>query len=345
MKVLALAIPLILAPLGAWAEAPFPSRPIRLVTVCHLGSISDVNARPLAAAMAKVLNNPVEVTNVSCPKVGVRLSAMFLVANEDADGYTLLVAVPSLHSMAEADRLFGRKPPYTVDQFAPIARISAPPAIFAVRADSPWRTLAEFVTDAKRRPGQISFASGGAFKPPHMATQMFALAAGIKLKHVNDERHSPVAAILEGLVDAGSAGPGALAHIRAGKLRPLAGSGEERIAALSDLPTFKELGHEVEFYLWAGLFAPARTPAPVLKKLRDAVRLAVEDPAFKASMAGMETPVAYLDAPDFQVFLDKQATRLHETVKQTVLAAAAREGPRKSPQGVQRLKLPNEERR
>jgi len=133
--------------------------------------------------------------------------------------------------------------------------------------------------------------------------------------------------------------------VRAGKLRPLAGSGEERIAALSDLPTFKELGHEVEFYLWAGLFAPARTPALVLEKLRDAVRLAVEDPDFMASMATMETPVAYLDAPDFQVFLDKHAARLHETVKQTVLAAASREGPRKSPQGVPRLMLRNEERR
>lgn len=313
-------------PASTWAQEPFPSRPIRLVTVCLRGSISDVNARPLAGAMTKVLKNPVEVTNVSCPKVGVRPSAMFLVANEEANGYTLLVAVPSLHSMAEADRLFGRKPPYTVDQFAPIARISAPPAIFAVRADRPWKTLGEFVAEAKRRPGELSFASGGAFKPPHMATEMFAKAAGIRLKHGDDERHSPVAAILDGRVDAGSAGPGGLAQIRAGKLRPLAGSGAKRITALPDLPTFKELGYEVEFYLWAGLFAPARTPAPVLKKLREAVRLAVEDPEFKASMAKIDTPPAYLDGHDFQAFLDTHTPRLHDTVKQAVTAAASREG-------------------
>jgi tripartite-type tricarboxylate transporter receptor subunit TctC len=325
VKVYALASLLILAPLGARAEEAFPSRPIRLVTVCPRGSISDVNARPLAAAMAKVLRNPVEVTNVSCPKVGVRPSAMFLVANADADGYTLLVAVPSLHSMTEAERFFGRTPPYTVDQLAPIARISAPPAIFAVRADHSWKTLREFVADAKRRPGEISFASGGAFKPPHMATEMFAKAAAITLRHVDDERHSPVAAILEGRVDAGSVGPGALPHIRAGKLRPLAASGATRIAALQDLPTFGELGYAVEFYLWAGLFAPARTPAPVLKKLRDAVRPAVEDLDFKASMAKIETPVAYLDALDFQRFLEQQATRLHDTVKRAVMATGSGE--------------------
>jgi tripartite-type tricarboxylate transporter receptor subunit TctC len=160
-----------------------------------------------------------------------------------------------------------------------------------------------------------------------MATEMFARAAGIRLKRVDDERHSPVAAILEGRVDAGSAGPGALPQIRAGRLRPLGGTGAARIAALPELPTLQELGYEVEFYLWAGLFAPRRTPAPVRRKLRDAVRLAVEDPDFKASMAKVETPVAYLDAADFQVFLDKHATRLSDTVKQALMAAPAREGP------------------
>lgn len=318
MKVWTVAIVLVLAPLGAWAEEIFPSRAIRLVTACPRGSISDVSARPLAPAMGRILGSPVEVTNVSCPKVGVRPSAMFLVANEAADGYTLLVAVPSLHSMAEADRLFGRTPPYTADQFVPIARISAPPAMFVVRTASPWKALDEFVADAKRRPGEISFASGGAFKPPHMATEMFAKAAGIILKHVHDERHSPVAAILEGRVDAGAAGPGALAQIRAGKLRPLAVSGARRIAALPNLPTFRERGYDVEFYLWAGLFAPRRTPESVLETLRTAVRRAVEDPDFKAAMARIDTPVAYLDAREFQAFLGEQVARLADTMRDVV---------------------------
>lgn len=308
-------------PLGAWAQEPFPSRPIKLVTVCPRGTVSDVNARPVARAVAEVLKNPVEVVNVSCPKVGVRPSAMLLVANAEADGYTLLVALPSMFSMPEAERRLGRKPAYTVDQFTPIARISAPPAIFAVRTDSPWKNLAEFVEDARRRPGQITFASGGAFKPPHLVMEMFAQAVGITLKHVDDERHSPLPATLEGRVDIVSVGPATLAHIRAGKLRPLAGSGATRIAALPDVPTLKELGYEVEFYIWAGLFAPRRTPEPVLKKLRDAVRLAVEAADFKASMARIETPVAYLDSPEFQVFLDREGTRLADTVKHMVPAS------------------------
>jgi tripartite-type tricarboxylate transporter receptor subunit TctC len=107
-----------------------------------------------------------------------------------------------------------------------------------------------------------------------------------------------------------------LPHIKAGKLRPLAGWGTNRIEALPGVATFKELGYEnVEFYIWAGVFAPSGTPANVLRTLRDAVRQSVRDPAFKAAMAKIETPIAYMDAPDFQKFYDKDAKMLADAVK------------------------------
>ena len=106
-----------------------------------------------------------------------------------------------------------------------------------------------------------------------------------------------------------------LPHIKAGKLRPLAGWGDKRVEALPDLPTFKELGYDAEFYIWAGLFAPSGTPEPIMKKLRDTVRAAVQDPEFKSAMAKMETPIAYLDAPEFQKFWDKDAKMLADAIK------------------------------
>lgn len=142
-------------------------------------------------------------------------------------------------------------------------------------------------------------------------------AADITLRHVPYAGAGPaLTAILGGHVDVLASGPAVvLPHIKAGKLRPLAGWGAKRVAALPDLPTFKELGYDIEFYIWAGVFAPTGTPEPVLKKLREAVRQAVEDPDFKAAMAKLETPVAYLDAPEFQKFWDRDAKMLADAIK------------------------------
>ena len=117
-------------------------------------------------------------------------------------------------------------------------------------------------------------------------------------------------------MDALASGPAVvIPHIKAGKLRPLAGWGAKRVASLPDLPTFKELGHDIEFYIWAGVFAPRGTPQPVLKKLRDTIRQAVNDPEFKTAMEKLQTPIAYMDAPEFQKFWDKDAKMLADAIK------------------------------
>ena len=104
-------------------------------------------------------------------------------------------------------------------------------------------------------------------------------------------------------------------HIKAGKLRPLAGWGDKRVAALPEVPTFKELGYDIEFYIWAGLFAPRGTPAPVMQKAREAVKEAVKTPEFKSAMEKIETPIAYLDAPELQKFWQKDAKMLADAIK------------------------------
>ena len=104
-------------------------------------------------------------------------------------------------------------------------------------------------------------------------------------------------------------------HIKAGKLRPLAGWGAKRVASLPDVATFKELGYDIEFYIWAGLFAPRGTPPAVMKTIRESVKQAVSSAEFKTAMEKLETPIAYLDAPEFQKFWDKDAKMLADAIK------------------------------
>ncbi|MBI2116227.1 MAG: tripartite tricarboxylate transporter substrate binding protein [candidate division NC10 bacterium] len=299
---------------GASAQEPFPTRPISLVAPFPPGGVADLMARPVAAAMEKVLKSPAVVVNKTGAAGAVGMS---FVANSKPDGYTLLMALSSISIIPEADKLFDRKPAYTMDQLTPVALISADPTILVVRADRPWKSVKEFVEDAKKRPGEISYSSSGVYGTLHMAMEMLSHAAGIKLKHVPYGGAGPaLTAILGGHVDTLASGPAViLPHIKAGKLRPLAGWGSKRVAALPDLPTFKELGYDIEFYIWAGVFAPTGTPDPILKKLRDTVRQAVQEPDFKSAMTKLETPVAYLDAPEFQKFWDKDAKMLADAIK------------------------------
>ena len=309
---------LIFAPFFFWglvaAQEQYPSRGIQMIVPFPPGGVADLTARPVAAAMEKVLKQPVVVVNKTGAAGAVGMS---FVANSKPDGYAILMALSSISIIPEADKLFDRKPAYTMDQLAPIALISADPTIFVVRADSPWKTVKEFVEDAKKRPGEISFSSSGVYGTLHMATEMFAHATGIQLNHIPYSGAGPaLTAILGGHVDTLASGPAVvLPHIKAGKLRPLAGWGAKRVAVLPDVPTFKELGYDIEFYIWAGVFVPTGTPAPVVKTLRDAIRQVVKSPEFKGAMDKIETPIAYLDAPEFQKFWEKDAKMLAAAIK------------------------------
>jgi tripartite-type tricarboxylate transporter receptor subunit TctC len=243
---------------------------------------------------------------------------MQFVAASKPDGYTLLLALSSISIIPEADKIFDRQPAFTVDQFAPIALISADPTILVVRAESPWKTARDFIDDAKKRSGQISYSSSGIYGTLHMAMELLSHAAGIKLRHVPHAGAGPaLTAILGGHVDALASGPAVvLPHIKAGKLRALAGWGDKRVAALPDVPTFKELGYpDAEFYIWAGLFAPRGTPEPVLARLREATRAAVAEPDFKSAMDKLETPIVFKQGDEFQRFFDADARRLAAGVR------------------------------
>ncbi len=299
----------------AAAQEPYPSRPISLVVPFPPGGVADLHARPLAAALEKVLKNPVGVVNKSGAAGAVGMS---FVANSRPDGYTLLLALSSISIIPEADKLFGRPPAFTVDQFVPLALLSADPTILVVRTDSPWKTAREFIEDARRRPGQISYSSSGIYGTLHMAMELLSHAAEIRLRHVPTAGAGPaINAILGGHVDALASGPAAVvAHIEAGKLRPLASWGDRRHPALPDVPTFRELGYPgAEFYIWAGVFAPRGTPGPVVGRLEAALREAVADPEFRAAMEKLKTPIVFKQGEEFRKFFEADARRLAEGVR------------------------------
>ena len=298
----------------ALAQDVYPSRPISMVVPFPPGGVADIVARPIAEAMSRVLNVPVVVENKAGAGGGI---GMGLVAKAKPDGYTLLSALSSISILPEADKVTGRSPLYQLGEFVPIARLTADPTVLAVRSDSPWKTLAEFVADARTRPGAITYGSSGNYGTMHMPMEMFAASAGIKLLHVPYTGGGPaVVGLLGGNVDALSTGPSTvIQHVKAGKVRLLASWGDKRLASLPDVPTLLESGYDAVFFQWSGLFAPVGTPEPILVKLREAARVAAADPKFVAAMATVETPVQYMDAPELQRFWDVDAKKLGEAVR------------------------------
>jgi len=303
---------LVVAP--AAAQESYPAKPIALVVPFPPGGVADIVARPVADAMGRVLSTPVVIENKAGAGGGI---GMAYVAKARPDGYTLLMALSSISIIPEADKVTGRAPMYQLNQFVPIARFTADPTVLAVRAESPWKTLQEFVADARKRPGAISYGSSGNYGTMHIPMEMFAASADLKLLHVPFTGGGPaVVALLGGTVDAISTGPSTvIQHVKAGKVRVLASWGDKRLTALPDVPTLTESGFNVVFFQWAALFAPAGTPEPALSKLREAARAAAADPRFVSAMATVETPIQYLDAPELQRFWEADAQKLGEAVR------------------------------
>jgi len=189
----------------------------------------------------------------------------------------------------------------------------ADPTVLAVLSSSPWRSVQDLVADAKKRPREIAYSSSGSYGASHVPMNMFTQAAGIELQHVPYRGGGPaLTALIGNQVATLASAPGPLApHIAAGTVRVLASWAGARTPELADVPTFRELGYgDVEFYIWSGFFAPRATPSAAINVLREATRKAANTPEFKTAMDKMETPIAYLDADEFQKFWDKDAKRL-----------------------------------
>lgn len=298
----------------AHAQSDYPTHPITMIVPFPPGGVADITGRPVAEAMGRYLKQTVVVENKAGAGGGV---GMQYVSRAKPDGYTILMALSSISIIPEADKVLGRDPMYQLNQLVPIARFTADPTVLAVRADSPYKSVKDLVEAAKKAPGSIPYGSSGNYGTMHVPMEMFNGAANVKMLHVPFTGAGPaVVALLGGQVEALSTGPSSvMGHIKGGKVRVLATWGESRHPALPDVPTLKELGYDAQFSQWTGLFVPAGTPEPIIAKLREAAKFAVEDPTFQSALARVETPIQYLDQPRFKSFWDTDAHKLADAVR------------------------------
>src|SRR5665213_176019 len=311
----ALAAPMVPALASSARAQAWPARNITMIVPFPPGGQADLAARPVALALEKLLGRSVIVDN----RGGAGgLLGNAAAARAEPDGHTLLMALSSMTFLPEAERLFDRKPSYELDQLVPVARVLADPGVLCVRSDAPWKSVADLVADAKKRPGQISFSSSGNYGAAHVPFEMFEQAAGIKLLHIPYRGGGPaLTAFLGKQVDITAQAPGPITpHVQSGAARLLASWGAKRSAEYPDVPTMIELGYkDVEYYIWAGLFAPKSTPEPVITRLRDAMRKVMVDPAVTSVFIKANSPPAYMDQPEFAKFVEADAKRLIPVIK------------------------------
>ena len=298
----------------ARAEDAFPSRAITIINPYPPGGANELVTRPLAAGMEPILKQPVvlETKAGASGSVGAQY-----VASAKPDGYTLLTHNTSISGTGEVDRLFGRKPKFTNDDFIPIARIVADPCALVVNDQQPYKSLKELVDDAKKRPNQIIFSSAGLYSAIHIPMALFAKAAGgLQLRHLPTNGGGPaLTALLGNNAQIGVISvSGSLAQVKAGKLRPLALFGGKRSKALPDVPTMKELGYDLEYYLWVGIFAPKNTPRGAITTLRSAIKAVVHTDNFNTQLTNLGLDLDYLDEPEFAKFWAEDAKRVIEAV-------------------------------
>jgi tripartite-type tricarboxylate transporter receptor subunit TctC len=178
----------------------FPDRPITMIVPFTPGGVSDITARPLAIGMANNLGQNIVIDNRGGAGGAIGMSAA---AKARPDGHTLMMALPSIITIPISDRISGRPSTFQMDQFKPIARLTADPTVLSVRAESKWNTLADFIRDVKAQPGKISYSSSGIYGTTHVAMEILANAAGMQMIHVPfSGGGQQIQALLAGQVDA-----------------------------------------------------------------------------------------------------------------------------------------------
>jgi tripartite-type tricarboxylate transporter receptor subunit TctC len=303
---------LVLAGNSASAQ-PYPNKPVTIVSPLPPGGTTDLAARTLATVLEQRLKQPFVVDN---KPGGAGAIGAALVANARPDGYTLLVTQASVMLIPEVDKALNRTPAYAFSKLEPLARLTADPVIVGVRKESPFQRIDDLVAELKKRPGQLSYSSNGAYGTTHIPMEMFLRASGLRMRHVPTTGGGPaVTAMLGGHVDVGlMAVSGAVSQMKAGAARALLNISDERSPGLPDVPHSGEYGAPVKFRQWVAVFAPAGTPAPILAQLDMAISAAVNDEIFKKALANVSTPIEHLARAAFKSYLQGQAAVISDTV-------------------------------
>ena len=275
----------------------WPERSITFICPWPAGGTADQSMRALCSVAARVLGQSIAVEN----KVGASgMIGAKALASAKPDGYTIGQIPISVTRFSQLGTLAAdpRK------DFTYIARTSGQTFGIAVPANSPFKTLKDFVAHAKANPGKVTYAHAGVGGATHVGMEEFASVAGIQFNHVPYKGGSEaLQGVLGGHVDALADSSSWAPHVEAGKLRLLATWGELRTARFKDVPTLRELGYDVVVDAPHGIGAPKGLTPAVAAKLRDAFRQAANSPEFKAVIDKLDAPLLYLDGPDYEKYV------------------------------------------
>ena len=274
--------------------------------------------RALCSVAAKALGQTIVVENKAGASGMLGLKAL---ASAKPDGYTIGQIPISVTRFAQ----LGNVQLDPLKDLTYLARTSGQTFGIAVRADSPYKTLKEFVAAAKAAPGKLTYGSAGIGGATHVGMEEFALAAGVQLNHIPYKGGAPalqdlLGGQIEALADSSSWAP----HVKAGKLRLLATWGEKRTQEFADVPTLKDSGYDVVVDAPNGIGAPRGLDAAAEKKLREAFKVAAASAEFADACSKIDAPLMYLDGPDYEKYVAavyRKETQLIERLKLRELMA------------------------
>ncbi|MCX7856911.1 MAG: tripartite tricarboxylate transporter substrate binding protein [Deltaproteobacteria bacterium] len=271
----------------------FPTKEVQIIVPYAPGGATDLIFRALAASAEKYLGKPVIIVNRPGGGGAIGFTEG---AKAKPDGHTLTSVITPVtilpHQVSTA---------FTYKDFEPIINVVSDPSMFLVRSDCQWKTLKEFIDYARKNPGMITVGNSGAGGGVHLVALAFEKTVGAKFNHIPFSGGGPsITALLGGHIHAVSVSPPeGISHVQAGKLKIMALFAEKRLEMFPDVPTVKEQGIDFAMGMWRGLAAPKGTPPEIIKKLHDAFKKAMDDPAFRKSAKDMAINLAYLGPLDF----------------------------------------------
>ena len=293
------------------AQEPFPSRPIRIVVTFPAGGGPDIMARIVSAKMTENTGKPVLVEN----KAGASgIIGAELVAKSTPDGYTVLLATPAPITIAGGS---GRKLNYSLKDFAGVTQGVLQTPILVVASDSPYKTTADLIATAAKKPGSLTFGSAGVGNSQHLAGEQFNQMAGINTLHVPFPGTAlGLVAVMTHQIDFYFSDPSALPHVRSGKLRALGVTTTKRSANLPDVPTVSESGLPgFEYTNWYGFMVPAKTPPAVIQYLQREIHKVLSSPDVREKLVAAGMDPAPSTPEEFDAFLPKDQDKWARVVR------------------------------
>jgi tripartite-type tricarboxylate transporter receptor subunit TctC len=308
-----LAVLMALAAGGAQAQDAYPSQAVTLIVSSAAGGTTDMAARMIADPLSKALGKPVVVEN---RPGGSGAIAASVVKRAKPDGYTLLVQYSGYQVITPHVVKVAFDP---IKDFAPVANILVAPQVIVVRPDLPIKTLPELVSYARANPGKLTYASSGNGSLQHVTGELIHQLARVDITHVPYKGTGPaITDLLGGNVDMTfTTAPPLIGHIKSGKLRPLAVTGNVALATFPDVPTTASIkGYEkIDVSSWFAVYAPAGTPTPVITRLTTEIRKIMQTAEFKSKAEAQGAYAVYMNPRELGEYTSKELLSWGKFVK------------------------------